>query len=192
MHAGPSVSMETSSQLTKIIPGLFVTGLALLFARDAATAAYQRYVLFPPLANSTSGPPLEALYLGSSLLGFVISPCLLFAAFYALGRRISLEDDWKSAAASLFVAGIMASVLSLLVDSAMFSSSSQSFLSNLEGLFGSGWNVASWTLTVVEEGLAMVFIGISAIFLASRKTRATQTLPSGTGAAGTRPTRGPP
>jgi hypothetical protein len=116
---------------------------------------------------SSTGLPSQALELGGSLLSFAFSPCLLFGALYVLGKKVRLDEDWKSAAVSLFAGGAIAGALTIFAVSVVTWSDA---LSEITQQFGNGWNVASWVLSIVEGGLFMIFIGLAAVYIASRRT----------------------
>jgi hypothetical protein len=99
------------------------------------------------------------------LVSFAFSPCLLFAAFYVLGKKVRLNEDWKSPVVSLFAGGAIAGALTVFAVSAINASD---FLSAITEQFGNGWNLASWALSIVEEGLFLIFVGLAAIYIASR------------------------
>jgi hypothetical protein len=153
------------AQGTRIFYSLLVAGFAIELVGTVVTNLYYRYVLTPIVIPPSSGSPSQALELGASLLSFAFSPCLLFAAFYVLGRKVRLDEDWRSPVVSLFAGGAIAGALTVFAVSAINGSD---FLSAITEQFGNGWNVASWALSIVEEGLFLIFVGLAAIYIASR------------------------
>jgi len=159
--------VEANEQGTRVFYSLLVAGVAIELVGTVVTNLYDRYVLYPLVfPPSPGGLPSQALELGDSLVSFAFSPCLLFAAFYVLGRKVRLDEDWKSPVVSLFAGGAIAGALAVFAASAINASD---FPSAITEQFGNGWNLASWALSIVEGGLFFIFVGLAAIYIASRR-----------------------
>jgi len=159
--------VEGNARGIRVFYDLLVAGAAIELAGTVITYVYNRHVVFPQVVPPSTGLPSQALELGGSLLAFAFSPCLLFGALYVLGKKVRLDEDWKSPAVSLFAGGAIAGALTIFAISAV---NWPDTLSEITQQFGSGWNLASWVLSVVEGGLFMTFIGLAAIYMASRRT----------------------
>jgi len=159
--------VEANEQGTGIFYSLLVAGVAIELVGTVVTNLYYRYVLAPlVIPPFQGGLPSQALELGGSLVSFAFSPCLLFAAFYFLGKKVRLDEDWKSPVLSLFAGGAIVGALTVFAVTAINPSD---FLSTITEQFGNGWNVASWVLSIVEGGMFFIFVGLAAIYIASRR-----------------------
>jgi hypothetical protein len=73
----------------------------------------------------------DLLFFSTHAVSFILSPLLLFASFYLIGRNIDLASDFPSVLVSLFVgnlAGCLIAYFSLYVGSYVASSSFLEFL----------------------------------------------------------------
>jgi hypothetical protein len=148
------------------MPRLFLLAVAVALVQTAFATSWQRYVITPNFLPASSQPlPYQALDFGSSLGTFLISPVLLFYAFYRMGKGLDLSFLWKSITGSVFLGGVAATILGLLMDIALWSGGDLANISaTLSSEFGNAWNLSSLTLNCVEEGLYSTFVAVTAIF----------------------------
>jgi hypothetical protein len=148
---------------------LFLIALAFGVARDAAASVWDYYVYLPRL-GSASAADVRLLQFGSSLVDFVIFPCLLFFAYYFLARTDDLAGGWKAAAVSLLLGGVAGSAggegAFYLVLAVRESVAFSSFLSSE---FGSAADVFTFAVFALEEGIYDVFVGTAALFVSSTR-----------------------
>ena len=168
----PALAMGESPRRTNVLLALLFAGLVIELARTLANALFARYVISPDFGPFASGPPTEALYFASSVITFAFSPCLLFVAYYFIGKRVDLAEDWEAPALALFASGLLVGVLAVFVSIAAYSSDFQGYVSALEAQFASGWNWGEISLSALGEGFYLVFIGIAAIYIGDRRREA--------------------
>lgn len=119
----------------------------------------------PTSANSL--PPGQYRFFSysvASFVSFLISPVLLFVAFYQLGKKLDLRRDYKAVAVNLFMGGMIGNSLSyflvpVLLTGTQWEASFSDVLSLILTIF-------SGLMLFVEFGLSMVFSGFFALTIA--------------------------
>ena len=103
-----------------------------------------------------------------SLIFFAISPCLLLLALYLVARKLTLDETLWSASVSLFLGGAIGEILGfLLTGFGLPTITLSNFYSFLQIEFGNGWAIAELSLSALEDGISVAFVGIAAIILAA-------------------------
>jgi len=134
-----------SAQAIRFLPRLFLLALAVEVARSAFLNLWERLVVLPSIRPGTIFSP-EAFNFASSLVTFMISPCVLFVGLYYMSRAYSLDLELKSIGSSLFLGGAVGAVLSLIVAAESFYGSDVSGLANyLATELSSAWVPYWWT-----------------------------------------------
>jgi hypothetical protein len=159
----------------RFLPRLFLIAIAFELARTVFTSLWQRLVYFPNVfPNSQSAIPSEALTLGDTLGSFAISPCLLFVAYYYLGKGVSLDNNLRAPIVSLFLGGAIGGVLSFFLGYIAFAGITLSeYLSYLTSAFSSPWTLGTFSVEAVGDGLFNIFVGVAALFIFSYVARKT-------------------
>jgi len=167
-----------SAQAIRFLPRLFLLALAVEVARSAFLNLWERLVVLPSIRPGTIFSP-EAFNFASSLVTFMISPCVLFVGLYYMSRAYSLDLELKSIGSSLFLGGAVGAVLSLIVAAESFYGSDVSGLANyLATELSSAWTLGSLLVDAVSDGLFNVFVGVAAFVIASRVRADVSTAPA--------------
>jgi hypothetical protein len=154
------------------LPLLFLVGALFELANAAYEDLFDRFVYLPSTSSASPALSSEELQFISSFVSFVITPILLFAVFYLLGRRSKGLDRWRALVTVLFLGGVVGASFGTLIGYITYPPSyAPSFLSFLKLEFGDLWFVLSLAVFAAEEGLYTAFIGVAAFFIAGARKR---------------------
>jgi hypothetical protein len=170
VDSGPEGESETRG----FFPLLFLIALGFEVGGSVIAELWYHFVYLPSIYTGpgiASGPPVEELQTLSSLVNFIVSPCLLFFAFYFYSGKINLLSDGKGVAVSLFAGGFLGSLVSVLTYPLDYLGPNAPTVTSVLSQYGDGWSLMQLLIASANVGVFSLFAGVAAIYFASLREK---------------------